>query len=87
MAIELRNRLEKALGRSLPSPVVFNYPNVRALAMYLAAGAPAPASHAAPPSAPMPARSLAADEITGLSDEEAEAILATRIAALGHGGV
>jgi NAD(P)-dependent dehydrogenase (short-subunit alcohol dehydrogenase family)/acyl carrier protein len=89
MAIDLRNRLQKVLGRSLPSPVVFNYPNVRALATYLAGDSASPAASApavAPSSVPASARPLAADEITDLSDEEAEALLATRIAALGRGG-
>jgi acyl carrier protein len=84
MAIDLRNRLQKALGRSLPSPVVFNYPSVRALSSYLAGGAPV--AFAAAVKSPPPA-SLAADAITELSDEEAEALLATRVAALGREGV
>ena len=46
MAIDLRNRLQKALGRTLPSPVVFNYPNIRALATFLAGAAPSPVSPA-----------------------------------------
>ena len=86
MAIDLRNRLQKALGRSLPSPVVFNYPNIRALAVYLAGSAPAPVA-STPEAAPIADRPLAANEITELSDEEAEALLATRVAALGRDGV
>ena len=88
MAIDLRNRLQKALGRSLPSPVVFNYPNVRALAGYLGGGESAASAAAAKAQAPASAapRSLAANEINELSDEEAEALLATRVAALGRDG-
>ena len=35
MAMELRNRLETALGHSLPVTVVFNYPNIELLAQHL----------------------------------------------------
>jgi hypothetical protein len=70
----------------LPSPVVFNYPSIRALATYLAGSAPGPKAGAPNPAALPEARTLAEDEITGLSDEEAEALLATRVAALGRDG-
>ncbi len=36
MAVELRNRLQAAVGRSFPSSVIFDYPNVEALAGHLA---------------------------------------------------
>ena len=84
MAIELRNRLQKAMNRTLPSPVVFNYPNARALGSYLAG-----LMAANDPHAPMTvddgqpaAATLDASQIDSLSDEEAEALLAARMAAL-----
>jgi acyl carrier protein len=36
MALELRNRLEAAIGTSLPATMVWNYPTVSALAPFLA---------------------------------------------------
>ncbi|MEM8779853.1 MAG: SDR family NAD(P)-dependent oxidoreductase, partial [Cyanobacteria bacterium P01_G01_bin.49] len=36
MAVELKNRLETALGVTLPSTVIFEYPTIKALAEYLA---------------------------------------------------
>jgi acyl carrier protein len=35
MSIDLKGRLEASVGRSLPSTLTFNYPNVEALAEYL----------------------------------------------------
>ena len=86
MAIDLRNRLQKALGRPLPSPVVFNYPSIRALATYLAGIVPAPVAATPDLPATLAGRPLAADEITDLSDEEAEALLAAHVATLGRDG-
>jgi myxalamid-type polyketide synthase MxaE and MxaD len=69
LAMELRNRLEAALGRPLSATLAWNYPTVAALAAHLAgdgeAAAPAPAE-----SAPA-GRSEALAEIAQLSDEEA----------------
>ena len=36
MAIELRNRLEYSLGISLPTTLVFEYPNIKNLTEYIA---------------------------------------------------
>jgi acyl carrier protein len=36
MSVELKSRLEASVGRTLPSTLTFNYPNVGALAEYLA---------------------------------------------------
>jgi myxalamid-type polyketide synthase MxaE and MxaD len=35
MAVELKNRLETDAGRRLPAGLIFNYPNIKALATYL----------------------------------------------------
>ena len=37
MVLELRRRLQAALGRSVPAPLVFNYPSVESLGRHLAA--------------------------------------------------
>ncbi|MGC3998940.1 MAG: SDR family NAD(P)-dependent oxidoreductase [Anaeromyxobacter sp.] len=68
LAMELRNRLESALGRSLPASLAFNYPTIAALVEHLAGDGEAPA--AAPAAAPAPA-APAVEGIAGLSDEEA----------------
>jgi myxalamid-type polyketide synthase MxaE and MxaD len=78
LAMELRNRLEAALGRSLSATLAFNHPTVAALVDHLAGGdAVAPP---APPAPPAPAAVPAdLDGIAALSDEEAAlALRATR---------
>jgi myxalamid-type polyketide synthase MxaE and MxaD len=44
LAMELRNRLEAGLGRSLPATLAWNYPTIAALVEHLAGGAPEPAA-------------------------------------------
>jgi myxalamid-type polyketide synthase MxaE and MxaD len=67
LAMELRNRLERALGRSLPASLAFNYPTVAALVDHLA-GADRPSSPAeAVPVAP----AKPVNEIAELSEDEA----------------
>lgn len=46
LAMEFRNRLERALGRALPATLAWNYPAVRALADHLAGDTEAPAGSA-----------------------------------------
>lgn len=89
MSVELKRRLERGTGRTLPSTLTFNYPNVVALARFLETVLEPPA---APP--PHPARSEpaaasggepvrpAADldaELDALSEEELEARLMARL--------
>jgi acyl transferase domain-containing protein len=72
MAMELRNRLEAALGRSLSATLAWNYPTVVAMTEHLLSDAPRPASAARPEAsleASIPVGDLGA--IAGLSDEEA----------------
>jgi acyl transferase domain-containing protein/acyl carrier protein len=80
-ALELRTRLETVVGRALPATLVFDCPNVRAIARLLltaanraAAPAPARVAVAAPPAAAAEALDLEA-----LSDEDAEALLLKKL--------
>jgi myxalamid-type polyketide synthase MxaE and MxaD len=79
LAMELRNRLEAALGRSLSATLTWNYPTVVALVEHFA-GADAPAANSA--SVPMSSDADSGDlgEIAELTDEEA--LLALRGRAL-----
>jgi acyl carrier protein len=43
-SVELRNRLQRSLGRALPATVTFDHPNVEALAAHLLGEAPAEAA-------------------------------------------
>ncbi len=81
MAVELKRRLERAIGHALPSTLTFNYPNVAALAAFLeseiGAGVPdKPPSPVLRPSAATLSDGRALDE---LSDEELERRLLARL--------
>jgi myxalamid-type polyketide synthase MxaE and MxaD len=82
MALELRNRLEALFERSLPATLLWNYPTLEALSMYLA-------DSLAPVVAPAATVSTATESIAGLSfalgdvaqmsdDDAAQALRATR---------
>ena len=86
MALDLRNRLVGEVGRALPTTLLFNHPNVDALAHYLAQELfPAQRS---PPQLPIEASvavsasgeldQLSAGELAALLDEEVAAILEGR---------
>jgi acyl transferase domain-containing protein len=73
MAMELRNRLEAALGRSLSATLAWNHPTIDALVAFLA-GPDEPAASAektAPPPAEASPLSERLTAVVGLSDEEA----------------
>ncbi len=81
MSVELRRRLERGVGRSLPSTLTFNYPNVDALTGFIeaelgstVASEPVPV---APPAAATPP--VPAGELAELSDDELEARLLARL--------
>jgi acyl transferase domain-containing protein/acyl carrier protein len=75
LSMELRNRLEAALGRSLSATLAYNYPTLVALVDHLAGGSDLAASPVAAASSPIsgtaapPLEQLT--EIAALSDEEA----------------
>ncbi|HEV2147239.1 MAG TPA: acyl carrier protein, partial [Longimicrobiaceae bacterium] len=74
MAVELRGRLQAALGRTLPTSTVFNYPTVHSLARFLAEGLPG----AGEPrdGGPAPGVEPAVDDLGNLSDDQLLALLA-----------
>ncbi len=86
MAVELRNALSAALGKTLPATAIFEYPTIEALSGYLLSeylDAPL-ASVTESLHAPVTFTGEAAfeDQIRAASDEEAEALLLERLAAL-----
>lgn len=72
MAVELRNALTRSIGKPLPATLLFDYPNLAALANYLMRSLALQDEVAATP--PMTAP-RAGDDLADLSDEEAEALL------------
>jgi NAD(P)-dependent dehydrogenase (short-subunit alcohol dehydrogenase family)/acyl carrier protein/protein-L-isoaspartate O-methyltransferase len=85
MSVELRKRLERGIGSTLPATLTFNYPNIAALAAYLIrelAGKTAPAPRAAAATATataMGARAVATDNLDTLDDEQLESLLRARL--------
>lgn len=86
--VELRNRLQSALGQPLPATLAFDYPDVEALATHLldklfaAPAGPAAAQAAqAAPASPAAAHELR-EAVEALDDSEAEAELLRELAAL-----
>ena len=78
MAVDLKTRLEAAVGHRLPSTLTFNYPTVTALAGYLAdevLGSRPAADSPASPAAPTPADASRDD----LSEDELAALLAEKL--------
>jgi acyl carrier protein len=88
MALELRTRLERALGLTdvLPSTLVFDFPSIDALASHVRAlvdrgePEPSPAAPSAPPAADAAAAAVA--HVASLSDEEVEALLLQKLGQL-----
>jgi acyl carrier protein len=79
MAVELKRRLERGVGKALPSTLTFNYPNVGALAAFLesqsidtAAPVAAPAPAPATPGLMAAAVDTREQDLDALSDVELE---------------
>jgi acyl carrier protein len=80
MAVELKRRLERGVGRALPATLTFNYPTVAALAGYLESQMAVTASTPAQTETVVaPGVDLDTD-LDRLSDDELEARLAARLA-------
>ena len=67
-SVELRNKLQTTLEISLPTTVLFDYPNVTAIADYLLEAL-------FPPESKLKTNDFDSDELEELSEEEAEALL------------
>ncbi len=86
MAVEMKNALDRATGQALPATIAFQYPTVQALAGYVAhqvlglpsAGEPGTIGEDA--AAAAQAAKLA--ELAELTEDEAEALLLEKLAAL-----
>lgn len=90
MAVELKRRLESASGCSLPTTVIFNYPTVESLAVYLSQVIQVQPTDVSTPTAPsgdprQPDSALIEAEIELLSEEEAAALLAEELAKVSRG--
>lgn len=92
LAVELRNTLGRALGRSLPATLLFDYPSVETLTEYLltevfefgAAPQESKAQSPAPPKqAPAPSTGKLVGAIEALSDDEVDRLIAARKKAQG----
>jgi polyketide synthase 12/myxalamid-type polyketide synthase MxaF len=83
MSIELRNRLEDALGLSLSASLIWNYPTVNALAPFLAEkmGIPLDGQTQAPVKNDMEAKP-SSSELDQLEKDELEALLAEELSAI-----
>jgi acyl transferase domain-containing protein/acyl carrier protein len=77
MALDVKTRLEAAVGARLPSTLTFNYPTVAALAGYLLEHVLEPAPPAPAPASPAPAAPGGARD--DMSEDELAALLAARL--------
>jgi len=84
MAVELRNALGTAVGRTLPATLLFDYPTIEALSNYLGREVLGlvPAAEAAPVPPPQTRTAPAAvvERIEELSDEEVDRLFEERMA-------
>jgi len=83
LAVELRNTLGKAIGRTLPATLLFDCPNLETLTEYLCAellGPGSPPAARAPTDESAPKADALVDSIEDLTDEEVDRLLARRTA-------
>jgi myxalamid-type polyketide synthase MxaE and MxaD len=81
MAVELRNALQRSLGRPLPATLAFDHPTLEALATYVEREL-FPAGGDRGDESPTDAKGIV--ELATLSDEEAEALLSRELESLGE---
>jgi myxalamid-type polyketide synthase MxaB len=82
MAVDLRNRLQTKLGRSMPSTLAFDYPNIESLAGYVfneVFGSEKPTKK----HAPQKSDDELTKNITQLSERDLEALIDGKLGALG----
>jgi len=82
MTIELKNRLQSSVGKTLSSTIVFDHPTVAALAEYLERNVLTIAEKSKQPGGTNnihAGQGAAVSEVEQLSDEEAEAVLAKEL--------
>jgi acyl carrier protein len=79
-SVELRNRLQTILGRSLSSTAIFDYPTVDALAQYIASEMFAVSEE--PEEKHSAVTPTAATQIEQISEDEAEALLLKQLESL-----
>ncbi|MDP2290714.1 MAG: acyl carrier protein [Actinomycetota bacterium] len=93
MSVELKSRIERAVGSNLPSTLTFNYPNILALAGYVVTEVLPESSAAVAPASPARTAETNRDETSGetnrdetshddASEDELAAMLASRLAKL-----
>jgi NAD(P)-dependent dehydrogenase (short-subunit alcohol dehydrogenase family)/acyl carrier protein len=89
MALEVRNRLERALGRSLPVSLVWNYPTVAELAVFLAGvlGLPLDADDPPAPGPAQDADDARTAELAAMSEDEVLELLGAKLRGLEGPGV
>jgi acyl carrier protein/NADP-dependent 3-hydroxy acid dehydrogenase YdfG len=83
MSVELKSSLERACGQRLPSTLTFNYPTIRALSQFLwdeiVVSGHEPAQSTDAVSTPAAAAGDDTDDLDDLSEDELEAMLASRL--------
>ena len=83
LALELRERLQRAVGAALPSTLVFDYPTVETLAVYLVEDVIEGVDRSAPAAAPVSEGADLLLRIEDLTDEQVEAMLTGKLPAEG----
>jgi len=85
MAVELKGRLERSVGQSLPATLTFNYPSVEALGGFFAdelLAAPEPEATSKVQAQAEPPQPLGTGAIEDLSEDDLAALLAAKLARL-----
>lgn len=85
LAVDLRNRLESALGHKLPASLLFDHPTIDELALHLSRALDQSAAPAAAPAASAPASApVDAAPNEALSEEELSRRLEAQLSRLGR---